>query len=155
YGAYRISPDHVISILRGWGLPRTMNYVDYKTGQLGTLWPSSESDFYSGVGFNVSYPVAFRVGFDRDATGKVKSLSWQADNEAKFTAQRLEFKEERLTCKNGDVTLGGTLILPKAEGRSPVVVITPGDYGTNRNQLRLWAHNYVSRGIAALVFDSR
>jgi pimeloyl-ACP methyl ester carboxylesterase len=35
------------------------------------------------------------------------------------------------------------------------VIVTPGDYGTNRNQLRMWAHNYVSRGIAALVFDAR
>jgi pimeloyl-ACP methyl ester carboxylesterase len=33
--------------------------------------------------------------------------------------------------------------------------VTPGDYGTNRNQLRLWAHNYVTRGIAAFIFDSR
>jgi dienelactone hydrolase len=155
YGAYRVSPDRVISILRGWGHPRTLNYVDYKTGQVGTLWPSSESAFYSGAGLNVSYPVALRVAFDRDTTGKVDGLSWQAGNEAKVTARRLEFREARITCKNGDVTLGGTLILPPAKGRHPVVVVTPGDYGTHRNQLRLWAHHYVSRGIAALVFDSR
>jgi uncharacterized protein len=155
YGAYRVAPDRVISILRGWGTPRTLNYVDYKTGQVGTLWPSSEREFYSGVGLFVSFPVALRVLFDRDAAGNVTSLSWQPRNAAKFTARKLDFKEERLTCRNGDVTLGGTLILPSSAGRHPVVIFTPGDYGTNRNQLRLWAHDYVTRGIAALVFDSR
>src|SRR5262245_22864418 len=34
YGAYRVAPDRVISVLRGWGHPRTLNYVDYKTGQV-------------------------------------------------------------------------------------------------------------------------
>jgi dienelactone hydrolase len=155
YGAYRVAPDHVISILRGWGTPRTLNYVDYKTGQVGTLWPSSERDFYSGVGLSVSYPVALRVSFDNDAVGQVTGLTWQPRNGAKVTARRIDSREVKLTCQNGDVTLGGTLILPAPSGRHPVVIITPGDFGTNRNQLRLWAHAYTSRGIAALVFDSR
>jgi dienelactone hydrolase len=73
----------------------------------------------------------------------------------KLTASKLDFTEERITCQNGDVTIGGTLILPERTGRHPVLIVTPGDYGTNRNQLRLWAHSYVSRGIAAFVFDSR
>jgi alpha-beta hydrolase superfamily lysophospholipase len=107
------------------------------------------------VGLSVSYPVVLRVVFHRGAAGRVTGLSWQAGTGAKVTAPRLDFKEERITCKNGDVNLGGTLILPEAGGRHPVVVVTPGDYGTHRNQLRLWAHNCVSRGVAALVFDSR
>jgi pimeloyl-ACP methyl ester carboxylesterase len=35
------------------------------------------------------------------------------------------------------------------------VIVTPGDYGTDRNQLRLWAHNFVSHGVAAFIFDAR
>lgn len=155
YGAYRVAPDRVISILRGWGTPRTLNYVDYKTGQVGTLWPASETEFFSGEGLAVSFPVALRVAFRRDAGGNVTGLSWQTKNEPNLTAKRIEAKEERVTFKNGDITLGGTLILPAAKGRHPVVIITPGDFGTNRNQLRLWAHSYVSRGIAAFIFDSR
>jgi pimeloyl-ACP methyl ester carboxylesterase len=155
YGAYRVSSDRVISILRGWGHPRTLNYVDYATGRVGTLWPSSDTNFYSGVGLSVSFPVALRVSFEQDAAGNVTGLSWQPRGARKRTARKLGFKEERITCQNGDVTLGGTLILPEGAGRHSVVIITPGDFGTNRNQLRLWAHDYVSRGIAALVFDSR
>jgi uncharacterized protein len=155
YGAYRVAPDRVISILRGWGSARTLNYVDYKTGQVGTLWPSSETEFFSGDGLAVSFPVTLRVSFDRDATGGVKGLLWQTKTASNIRAQRIEFKEERLTFKNGDITIGATLILPATKGRHPVVIVTPGDYGTNRNQLRLWAHHYVSQGIGALVFDSR
>jgi pimeloyl-ACP methyl ester carboxylesterase len=155
YGAYRVSPNRVISILRGWGHARTLNYVDYKTGQVGTLWPSSETEFFTGDGLAVSFPVTLRVSFRRDATGRVSGLSWQSKNEPNLLAQRIGFKEERITFKNGDISLGGTLVLPAVQGRFPVVIVTPADYGTNRNQLRLWAHAYVSRGIAALIFDSR
>lgn len=155
YGAYRIGPDRVISILRGWGYARTLNYVDYKTARVGTLWPSSETDFFSGDGLAVSFPVTIRVSFNRDAGGNVKGLRWQTRNESSFTAQKIEFKEERITFQNGNIRLGGTLILPATKERHPAIIITPGDYGTNRNQLRLWAHAYVSRGTAALVFDAR
>ena len=155
YGAYRVAPDRVISILRGWGTPRSLNFVDYKTGEVGTLYPSSTREFYAGAGLAVSFPIALRVTFESDPTGHVEGLTWQPRGGAKFTARRLAFKEVKLTCQNGDVTLGGTLILPEGVGRHPVIIITPGDFGTNRNQLRLWAHAYVSRGIGALVFDSR
>lgn len=155
YGAYRVSPDRVISILRGWNYARTLNYVDYKTGRVGTLWASSETEFFSGDGLAVSFPATLRVSFEKDASGKVRSLLWQTTNEANLTAQRIEFTEERITFNNGDIKIGGTLILPATRGRHPVVIVTPGDYGTNRNQLRLWAHHYASLGIAALIFDSR
>jgi len=121
----------------------------------GTLWPSPEGDFFGGAGLAVAFPVALRVAFGHDAAGNITGLTWKPRNAAKLTARRIEAREEKLTCRNGDVTLGGTLILPERDGRYPVVIITPGDYGTNRNQLRLWAHDYVGRGIGALVFDSR
>jgi dienelactone hydrolase len=168
YGVFRAHPDHVISILRGWGHPRTLNYVDYKTGQVGTLWPAPQGIFYSGSGLSVSYPIALKVTFEEDDAGDVAGLSWKSwspyrstpahtrgTDITKMGADKLDFTEERITCQNGDVTIGGTLILPEGTGRHPVIIVTPGDYGTNRNQLRLWAHNYVSHGIAAFVFDSR
>ena len=154
YGAYRLAPDHVISILRGWGYARTLNYVDYKTGKVGTLWPSTEWDFFTGEGLAVSFPVTLKVQFKLNSSGN-HYLTWEGKTGPKITATRLEVKEQRLTFKNGDITLGATLITPPNLGRHPVIIVTPGDYGTNRNQLRLWAHHYVSNGIAALIFDSR
>ncbi|HEX6188743.1 MAG TPA: alpha/beta fold hydrolase [Pyrinomonadaceae bacterium] len=155
YGAYRVAPDQVISIFRGWNYTRTLNYVDYKTGQVGTLWPSSENEFFSGDGLAVSFPVTTRVSFALDSSANPKGLTWKTNNRPKLTARRIGLQEERITFKNGDVSLSGTLILPATGRRHPVVVVTPGDYGTHRNQLRMWAHNFASRGIAALVFDAR
>ncbi|HKR60361.1 MAG TPA: alpha/beta hydrolase [Pyrinomonadaceae bacterium] len=155
YGAYRVSSDRVISIFRGWSYARTLNYVDYKTGRVGTLWPSSETEFFGGDGLAVSFPVSIRLSFRVDPAGNVKGLVWKTNNESNLTAKKIQFKEERITFTNGDIKLGGTLILPPTKEPKAVVIVTPGDYGTNRNQLRMWAHNFVSRGMAALIFDSR
>jgi hypothetical protein len=35
YGAYRAAPDRVVSVFLGWSYGRTLNYVDYKTGEVG------------------------------------------------------------------------------------------------------------------------
>lgn len=137
--------------------PATLNYV-YKTGQVGTLWQNPDGSFYSGTGLSVSYPIAVKVTFDEDSTGHVAGLSWKSwdpyrpdpahkgeGSVTKIGADKLDFRE----------TKAGILILPEGTSRHPVVIVTPGDFGMNRNQLRLWAHNYVSHGIAAFVFDSR
>jgi uncharacterized protein len=155
YGAYQVTPDRVISILRGWGSARTLNYVDYQTGQVGTLWPSSDTAFFSGTGLAVAFPVTLRVSFERAPDGTVTGLVWRAEDQPALRARKLEFHEERVVFTNGDVSLGGTLISPATRERRPVVIVTPGDYGTNRNQLRMWAHNFVTAGVSALVFDSR
>lgn len=155
YGAYRAAPDRVISVFRGWNYGRTLNYVDYKTGEVGTLWPVSDGEFFAGHGLGVSFPVMLRVSFNRDTAGNITSLRWRATPDATVTAEKLRFKEERFLIKNGDITIGGTLILPTTKGRHAVVIVTPGDYGTNRDQLRMWAHNFVSHDIAAVVLDSR
>lgn len=155
YGMYRVAPDRVISILRGWGYARTLNYVDYKTGEVGTLWPSSDSEFFGGSGQAVSHPVSVTASFSRDDRGQVTGVIWRVINEAPLEARRIDVVEQPVRFQNGDVTLGGTLIVPGAARRAPVVIVTPGDYGTNRNQLRLWAHNFVSHGVAAFIFDAR
>jgi pimeloyl-ACP methyl ester carboxylesterase len=153
FGAYRVAPDRVISVFRGWSYGRTLNYVDYKTGEVGTLWPVSDGEFFAGHGLGVSFPVTLRVSFNRDTAGNVTGVTWHST--ADEIAQKLQLKEERFLVKNGDISIGGTLILPSTKGRYPVVIVTPGDYGTNRDQLRMWAHNFVSHDVAAVVLDSR
>jgi uncharacterized protein len=155
YGAFRVAPDRVISVFRGWSYGRTLNYVDYKTGEVGLLWPSSGGTFFAGNGLAISFPVTLHVSFHTDNAGNVTTLLWQKKSGPEIVAQKIKFKEERITFKNGEVTLGGTLILPATEGHHPVVIVTPGDYGTNRDQLRMWAHNFTSQNVGALIFDAR
>ncbi|MDQ3750932.1 MAG: alpha/beta hydrolase [Acidobacteriota bacterium] len=155
YGAFRVSSNRVISVFRSLSDPRAVWFIDYQTGQIGTLWAESEDNFFTGAGRGVSYPATLKVSFVKESNGAIKSLKWHSPTEPNLTAQKIQLKEESVTFQNGNITLGGTLILPQAAGRHPVVIVTPGDFGTNRNQLRWWAHNFVSRGIAALIFDSR
>jgi dienelactone hydrolase len=156
YGIYQVAPDRFVSVFRPLGDPRTLSFIDYKTGQIGTLWSSvRESEFFSGAGRNISFPVTLRVSFEQDTNGSIKSLVWQTSDETAFMAQKIRLKEERIIFKNGNITLGGTLISPAKTGKHPVVIVTPGDYGNNRESLRFFAHHYVSQGIAAFVFDSR
>lgn len=149
YGAYRVSPDRVISIFRGWGHARTLNYVDYESGEVGTLWPASDREFFGGTGLAVSFPVSLRVSFEPDG------LRWRPAGGTALTARRIPFDETEVTFRNGDISLGGTLIAPTGPGPHPAIIVIPGDYGTNRDQLRMWAHNFVAAGVAALVFDAR
>jgi uncharacterized protein len=155
YGAYRAAPDRVVSVFLGWSYGRTLNYVDYQTGEVGTLWPVSDGEFFAGRGLGVSFPVTLRVSFNHDTAGNVTGLRWHPSSGETFTAQKLQWKEERFLVKNGDINIGGTLMVPATKGRHASVIVTPGDYGTNRDQLRMWAHNFVSHDIAAVVLDSR
>src|SRR5947209_13054743 len=152
FGAYEVAPNHLISI-SDWG-GANLRFVDYKSGQQNTLYPLSNDTFFSGPGQAMSYPITLKVRFVKDNQGRVMKLLWNSGGRER-TATKVNFNEEQLSFKNGDVTLGGTLITPTTKGPHPVVIITPGDYGTSRNGLRFFAYNFLRKGIAAFIFDSR
>ena len=56
---------------------------------------------------------------------------------------------------NGDVTLSGTLVLPKTDGPHPAVVFIHGSGRNTREHLRSFADKFASHGIAGLVYDKR
>jgi pimeloyl-ACP methyl ester carboxylesterase len=65
------------------------------------------------------------------------------------------FDQEDITFRNGAVTLAGTLLLPRVDGRVPAVVFLHGSGPEGR-----WASRYVAvqladHGIASLIFDKR
>ena len=153
YGAYELSPGHTLAVFEYAGT--NLRFVDYESGQQSTLYPTSRDTFVSGPGQTMAAPVAHTFEFDRDAGGRVSSLRWQVTGKREQVARRVAYTEVPLTCTSGSVTLAGTLILPGTGGPYPAIVITPGDFGSNRDMLRGYAYEFVRRGIAALVFDSR
>src|SRR5688572_9622722 len=153
YGAYRASGNRVISICDWDGF--RMRFVEYKSGQHHSLYPLAEDTFFSGPGQAVSNPITLKVRFVKDSSGQVTKLLWRSGGGREQTATRINFQEEQLSFKNGDVTLGGTLITPLRKGPHPVIIVAPGDYRTNRNGLRFFAYNFLRRGVAAFIFDSR
>ena len=56
---------------------------------------------------------------------------------------------------NDDVTLSGTLVLPKTDGPHPAVVFIHGSGKNTRDHLRFFADRFASHGIAGLVYDKR
>jgi uncharacterized protein len=153
YGAYQLAPGHVLSVFEFYG--GNLRLVDYRSGQQNTLYPVSRDHFISGPGQTMSYPITLRADFPREGSGRVKLLRLRSQGHRARTAARLPFQEILLTCVHDTVTLGGTLILPATRGPHPAIIITPGDFGSPRGALLGYAFNFVRRGIAALVFDSR
>ena len=154
FGAYRVAPGHVTSVFE-WVDGASLMFVDYRSGQVNTLYPLSEETFFSGSGRAVSYPVSLKVRFVKDGNGEVTKLVWSPVGEPERTATKIKFNEEQVSFQNGEVTLAGTLMTPMTKGPHPVMIITPGDFATSRNLLRMWAHNFLRSGVAALIFDAR
>src|SRR6185503_6752613 len=154
FGAYQVAPGHVVSVFE-WVDGTSLMFVDYRSGQINTLYPLSEETFFSGAGRAVSYPASLKVRFIKDDKGEVAKLVWSSVGEPERTATKIKFNEEQLNFQNGEVTLAGTLMTPMTKGPLPVIIITPGDFATSRNLLRMWAYNFLRRGIATLIFDAR
>jgi len=99
--------------------------------------------------------------FEGKIEGDIFSGSWSGTNTtAVFSLKRGKlpekfFREEEVSFKNGDVTLSGSLILPLAKGKFPVVVFTHGSGAETRAPSRSLAMRFVKKGIAALCYDKR
>jgi uncharacterized protein len=64
-------------------------------------------------------------------------------------------REEEITFRNGDVKLGGTVVLPAGPGPHPGIVLLHGSGAEGRWGSRFLANTFAKNGIAALIFDKR
>ncbi|MCP4613384.1 MAG: alpha/beta hydrolase [Planctomycetes bacterium] len=74
----------------------------------------------------------------------------------------MSYIQEEVVFSNKDVTLAGTLTLPRTSGRHPAVVLLHGSGPLNRDQevfgmkyFRIIADHLTRRGVAVLRYDSR
>jgi uncharacterized protein len=70
--------------------------------------------------------------------------------------QQLPYLESDVVFRNGDVTLSGSLFIPRGGGLHPAIVMLHGSgpetrWGANR----FWADYFGRRGIATLIYDKR
>lgn len=65
------------------------------------------------------------------------------------------FDERDITFGSGQITLAGTLLLPRTQGRVPAVVFLHGSGGEGRWASRYLASQLAAHGIASLIFDKR
>ncbi len=76
--------------------------------------------------------------------------------------EAMSYIQEEVVFSNKDVTLAGTLTLPRTSGRHPAVVLLHGSGPLNRDQeifgmkpFRIIADHLTRRGVAVLRYDSR
>lgn len=72
------------------------------------------------------------------------------------------YKEEEVAFKNGEITLTGTLTLPKTKGKHPAIVLITGSGAQNRDVdiygfklFKVIAETLTRQGIAVLRYDDR
>src|SRR5918999_3398662 len=65
------------------------------------------------------------------------------------------FDERDITFRSDSITLAGTLLLPRVQGRVPAVVFLHGSGAEGRWASRFLASQLATRGIASLIFDKR
>jgi len=129
--------------------------TDSRSGEVRAFFPTSDIDFFSGPALAVPHPVIERLSLRRTPKG-VTGLELRRDGQPIRSALRIPVSREEVRFKNGDVTLAGTLIVPKqSRARHPAVVFTHGGGPALREVFWGLGYLYAARGFAVLMYDKR
>jgi hypothetical protein len=153
-GSYQIAPGHIIDMGPMDELGGQLAFLDSKTRRTGPLMGLTASSFMSGPTIGVPYPFAIRAEFVRDAQGAVTALRWTEGKKTQLAKKIAPHTVEDVTVVNGDVTLKGTLLLPRTPGPHPAIVFAHGAGPATRNA-GVWNTFFVRQGIAVLSLDKR
>jgi uncharacterized protein len=127
-----------------------------ETGELRTLYPTDADRFFAGPGAAVPTSVESRIEFQRDAAGKIASLTWSREGTPARTARRVDMeRREDVRFSNGDVQLAGTLISPDTQGPHPAVILVHASGAEDREYLLPFARFLIRQGLAVLGYDKR
>jgi pimeloyl-ACP methyl ester carboxylesterase len=156
-GTYAWGPDHFVYVQMWSEFTGKNDLVAFdESGDVRTLFPAEDGRFVTGPGAAVPDQVESQVDFNRDASGRILSLSWRNGNSVARTADRIENeKREDVSFSNSGVHLAGTLICPMSSGRHPAIVLVPASGAEDREYLLPFAHFLVRHGMAVLGYDKR
>jgi pimeloyl-ACP methyl ester carboxylesterase len=153
-GAELLRVPPALDEFTGFGMPRPLVAFD-ESGEIRTLYPTERDRFVAGPGMAVLPSVESRIGFQRDRTGKITSLTWQRGG-AQRAARRVEIeRHEDVHFANGSVQLTGTLISPSTRGKHPAIILVHGSGAENREYMLPFARFLVRRGVTVLGYDKR
>ncbi|MFL6279640.1 MAG: alpha/beta fold hydrolase [Vicinamibacterales bacterium] len=159
-GVYRWEPNAFVYLqlwneFVGFDKPGELVAFD-ESGEVRTLYPTDRDQFVAGPGMAVSTSIESQIEFQRNADGRIASLTWRREGAAPRTAVRVEIeKREDVRFVNGDVRLTGTLISPATARKHAAVILVHGSGAENREYMLPWARFLVRRGIAILGYDKR
>jgi uncharacterized protein len=122
--------------------------LDYDSGRFSRL-RASRDEYVGGPSIGVEEPIVVRVRIADDA------ITITRDGRP-TVAQRIDpFTTANVKFHSGEVTLAGTLYLPRMPGRHPAIVAVPGGGNVTRRSMALPAPYFARRGIAVLTLDKR
>lgn len=131
-----------------------LQLIDFETGRIAVLFPTSATTFFTGPAILVPHPVEATVTFTRDGEGRAMELAW--DGARAFRAKRVESSWQDVAFTHDGIRLAGELILPDSPGPHPAIVFSAGgsSYGT-REMFCFLAEFFALHGVAGLVYDKR
>ena len=159
-GAYRWGPDAFLYLqmwneFTGFNEPGELVSFD-ESGDVRTLYPTGPDRFFAGPAAADPRTIESRVEFQRDAGGRIVSLTWRREGAPPRTATRaLTERHEDVRFPGSGVALAGTLVAPARAGRHPAAILVHGSGAENREYVLPWARFLVRRGIAVLAYDKR
>ena len=156
-GSYQTGSGELVSIGR---TERRLYYFEPRSGIIRGLEPVSETTWSAGPSLLVYAPVELQLSFVRNGKGDVTDLVLKRPGRPDQAAKKARlYREEKVTFRNGDVTLAGTLLVPSTGGPHPAVVFLHGSGPQDRNGyaslIRLTADHFAQNGIASLIYDKR
>jgi pimeloyl-ACP methyl ester carboxylesterase len=145
-GAYRFSGGREVYIEY---LPDIdgLAVVDFPAGRVRPLRREDANGFSFGPTIGAPEPIVARL------VPRGDRLRWREGGRTS-TGRRIAFRTEQVTVQNGDVTLAGTLTLPRGGGPFPGVVLLHGGGAQTRDFFWV-AHFFAVRGFAVLAYDKR
>ncbi|NET34957.1 MAG: alpha/beta hydrolase [Cyanothece sp. SIO1E1] len=106
------------------------------------------------------------IGLDREGSieGQLTNsgiegiLSWHG-KKVSFSLRKVkvsfDYSEEGIEVRNGEVTIRGTLVLPRGKQKAPLVAFAHGSGPASRWWGMYWAHEFAKMGIASFLHDKR
>lgn len=156
YGNYETDSGRVIWIGPFGELGADQYVLDFESGRFAALYPRSETVFVAGPAIVVPFfPLAVTITFQVNDKGQVTGLLYQEGDRPPVRALRRVLAREEVSFRNGDVTLAGTLTLPRKKGPHPAIVLLHGSGPEDRNFLGPWTDFFARQGLAVLAYDKR
>jgi uncharacterized protein len=142
-GSYRLSDGRAVDIAPSEG--DTLRWRLF-TGETGQLHPDKDGSWTSTFGWTAR-PDGKTVSFSDCAKGEITF--------AKQAGRRIGFDTRNTIFQNGGVKLVGRLVMPKGNGKVPLVVLIHGSETDSALETYALQRMFPAQGIGAFVYDKR
>ncbi|HEY4491224.1 MAG TPA: alpha/beta fold hydrolase, partial [Acidobacteriota bacterium] len=156
FGTYEKAPGKHLYI-RTWDElgPDQLTYYD-DDGRIGALFPESTTSFTSGPGIWIPLPASVKATFTFNAAGEAAEVIWSESGSAPGKFKKVPIhNEQEVTFTNGNVTLAGSLVVPRGSGPHPAIVLVHGSGPVTRDFFGPIAYLLAKHGFAVLSYDKR